>query len=563
MPRMPFQFKPCFVLCVSGCRKKVFCQRGRGLIELFCVLALAGVLSLTALVMFGKLRVKNEANALYDDIQRRTLLVWDKEDLSLYEAEAEIPLPEMETNPYDISVYRVEETENDGAAFVVEISNLTRETCVELLHKPFATPYLLQVGDREFDPDNPDYSVCDVFDEAAVTLFVSSVWAADGRPSITIPFGFFDITISSSCKNKQTFRKYTGEKGECCLDHSTVVPVKIDGYHYESCCPLNNKGQANEAVPISGGRTMCCYGNEEAAFNPGGGYRCCSYPLPILGATGKACCGQVDYDTGEVTEIWGGVQPAFDGEKILCCHEYGAYKKEDGFYACCHSLGLENSFATDIFGLDYQTCCDVTRHAYVNDNGKVQCCPYSNEDGSYAFVDVIGAPNPRKTCCPKIMKSSQYVGYFKDNQSLCCDGNVYQTETGYDCCAIERTFDDNLKETISVMRQVVTVVGAPTEMQTCCETTKDGVPGAIWKNDKAVCCEPADTVFQTLEKEYGCCTNSAEFLNVIGFPEQQHCCAENHYAYWDGTGYGCHHVREEIKLIEGYPNTNYEVSEAD
>ena len=127
MPRMPFQFKPCFVLCVSCCRKKVFCQRGRGLIELFCVLALAGVLSLTALVMFGKLRVKNEANALYDDIQRRTLLVWDKEDLSLYEAEAEIPLPEMESNPYDISVYRVEETENDGAAFVVEISNLTRE----------------------------------------------------------------------------------------------------------------------------------------------------------------------------------------------------------------------------------------------------------------------------------------------------------------------------------------------------------------------------------------------------------------------------------------------------
>ena len=539
-------------------------QKGRGMIELLGVLALIGVLSIVALTMYSKLQVKNTANDIYDDIQRRTFVLWDKEDLSVYEAETEIPIPELKENPYDVSVYRVEETENDGAAFVVEISNLTRETCVELLHKPFATPYMLQVGDREFDPSNPDYSVCDIFDEAAVTLFVSSAWAVEGKKVLRIPFGLFDLTLSSpsgDCKNEQTYKSYTGDKKECCLDYASVVPVQIDGYNSESCCPLYRGNKANEAVPVSGGKTLCCYGNEQAAFNPDGGYRCCSYPLPVLGGTGEACCGSVNYDTGEMTEV-SSMQPVFTGKKIACCLENGAYKKEDGFYGCCSSLDTDYGFATDIFGKNYQTCCDVTQHAYVNDNGEVQCCQYSNTDGGYnAFVDVIGAPNPRKTCCLKIMKSSQFVGYFKNNQSLCCDGSVYKTESDYECCAIERGFDDNLQETITIMRQVVDVVGAPTNMQTCCETTKEGNAGAVWKNGKATCCEPEDTVFQTLEKEYGCCNNSAEFLDVIGFPQQQYCCEKNQYAYWTGTGYGCHSVRGEIKLIEGYPNTDYEVVE--
>ena len=54
---------------------------GRSMLEMLAVLAVVGVLSIVALVGFRAMFTKNEVNELYEDLQRRLLAIYDRQDL--------------------------------------------------------------------------------------------------------------------------------------------------------------------------------------------------------------------------------------------------------------------------------------------------------------------------------------------------------------------------------------------------------------------------------------------------------------------------------------------------
>ena len=194
-------------------QRNVYTQFGRSMVEMLGVLMIISILSLAGLLGYNLLITKKSANDLFYDIQLKISSLIDK-DLTQYAQTDEIPVPEFKDERFDVTMYRLNPETNEGAAYEIEIKGITAAICREILKKPFDTPYIIQVGDREFDPSDPDYSVCDQFDEVDAFNFISKAYAGTNT-SIRIPMPPPDATGDSKTESKDECKDEDCKKKDC------------------------------------------------------------------------------------------------------------------------------------------------------------------------------------------------------------------------------------------------------------------------------------------------------------------------------------------------------------
>lgn len=539
-------------------------QTGRSVIELLCVLFIVGILSLTTLSLYRLMVNRHEANNIYDEVQRKVLTVTSTEVLKQLHPEEEISFNDFEESPYHVAAYKVDETDpaNDGAGFVVEITNITAEICRELLKKPYNTPFLIQVGEKTFDPLQPDYSVCDVFEEKVSFHFIAKAYAGEGA-SIAIPFppsdsDFFSMGEKELCEKAGGFWIENGvNDSECC--EKNYQGVNINGSDKQMCCP---KGQSAYSYQEDGETiSLCCNGEVYQSMES---YGCCSLPNQLVGivnGSGNACC--PEGNTGYIR--------IDNGERFLDCCEGTPYIDTDGQYTCCslehNDVKVEGKCCkkrfTNILPVEnskenISLCCSQEEQtAYFNGQNNFCCAgqAYKPKD-HYAccesFIDVggirgsfipkaaIGAPDGQEGCC---LVGDSVQSYWNGTEADCCIGTVFlsnQSKGQYDCCAADLDENENLKQYL-----IPTFVqGSEEGIQICCDTRFFGENVvAYMSGTKPKCCQ--GEIYHPRKGEYACCVYS-EFKSrrvaaVLGAPNGEEICCdegENGIAaegFWDGT----------------------------
>ena len=146
-------------------------QYGRTLIEILGALALIGALTFIGVKSYKILYAKHQANEAFESVQCQ-MLELDLLDLDRIDLDEDITSGACENDSgVEIKVVRTEMEDEDGGeisnGYYVELTDLTPEACRQVLSKPWETEFEIAVGceGRTFNPDEPDYSVCDIFDE--------------------------------------------------------------------------------------------------------------------------------------------------------------------------------------------------------------------------------------------------------------------------------------------------------------------------------------------------------------------------------------------------------------
>ena len=146
-------------------------QHGRTLVEILGALALIGTLTFIGVKSYKILYAKHQANEAFESVQCQ-MLELDLLDLDRIDLDEDITSGACENDSgVEIKVVRTEMEDEDGGeisnGYYVELTDLTPEACRQVLSKPWETEFEIAVGceGRTFNPDEPDYSVCDIFDE--------------------------------------------------------------------------------------------------------------------------------------------------------------------------------------------------------------------------------------------------------------------------------------------------------------------------------------------------------------------------------------------------------------
>ena len=146
-------------------------QYGRTLVEILGALALIGALTFIGVESYKILYAKHQANEAFESVQCQ-MLELDLLDLDRIDLDEDITSAACENDSgVEIKVVRTEMEDEDGGeisnGYYVELTDLTPEACRQVLSKPWETEFEIAVGceGRTFNPDEPDYSVCDIFDE--------------------------------------------------------------------------------------------------------------------------------------------------------------------------------------------------------------------------------------------------------------------------------------------------------------------------------------------------------------------------------------------------------------
>ena len=146
-------------------------QYGRTLVEILGALALIGALTFIGVKSYKILYAKHQANEAFESVQCQ-MLELDLLDLDRIDLDEDITSDACENDSgVEIKVVRTEMEDEDGgeisSGYYVELTDLTPEACRQVLSKPWETEFEIAVGceGRTFNPDEPDYSVCDIFDE--------------------------------------------------------------------------------------------------------------------------------------------------------------------------------------------------------------------------------------------------------------------------------------------------------------------------------------------------------------------------------------------------------------
>jgi len=542
-------------------------SRGRSMTEVLTVIAIVGILSLAGFAGIVMLFRKNRANDVYDELQRGMLDVMARADLADLENGQEIEMKSLEDSRYRMEARRIDETQNNGAMVEIEISDIDRDTCVELLKKKLDTPFKIRVGERDFDPENPDYTVCDPFDEARSSWFISSAHAASTPIKIKI------VAKSNEVLCKARKGKWLADKKQCC-DSAIVAHPSLAYPAKETCCEAGKKEtfvsvgkkktkqsaccEKGETALNDMGNAFCCKG---VAYTGAGHTYCCSDPMTVVGIregtcgaaynSGKWCCpsGNIGYCKDEKSrpECCNGVDVVTVKGRAYCCTVQANIpvvgSETDSF--CCET-GLP--YYDETSGLTQ--CCNGTPYEALKpqDSRKkgIQCCESGKEAVVITDAQIKGKERPYMACC-------------EPGQKAYIDGAVQR------CCSTELVYDEKTKtyscSSCASTEKKTEVEGAP-EGQTgslCCDTKTYGSnPKAYWDGRAANCCSGklyvskyagVDTQlssnskrfegYDTSKPTYGCCTGEGnEVVDLLSGDSRikgwKHCCPKGQGAFWDG-----------------------------
>ena len=416
-------------------------QTGRSMLELVCVLGIAGVLSLTSLYFFSSIKSKVVINELYEKVQQKVVSLKGM-DLTHVAPETEVVIDGFDSSKDNIRIIRLDENDasNAGAAYIIQLSDLTKEECIEFLHRPLNTPFILTVGGRDFDPDNPDYSVCDAFNESLNNIFIFSAYAGNGV-TIDIPMPpdekKTDIPKEDSeCQDgEEYYVDYNTRVAGCCKNYGGFFTAsnigKISGSDLGVCCAEGEVPNAYQPINGTGLKFGCCpKGSPNHArftLKPWYGKRpekslCCpAYQRPfydrITQQTG--CC---DHDADG--------NPASDNGPIISISEL---------------IGLDSPQSQELSGSYYANCCGPDEVSKRMGSGYHRyCCPkdkpWSSFFGSLIFDGVDGPVLSQyyaTACCAKSSSGKSAELPYQKNVWLDENGNEFNPPIVSEamCCA--------------------------------------------------------------------------------------------------------------------------------
>ena len=464
-------------------------NNGRSMLEVLAVLGIVGILSLGVFAGFKMAMDKHKANELYDELQRSILNISSRSDVLEMAPGQEIALKGANDTSFGITARRIVKEDDSEAVAEVEITGINKRTCVELLKRPVDTPYIIKVGNRDFNPKYPDYSVCDIFDDAKLDLFVSSAYAkVEYNKSIIYTLKYIPkqseiglplLSILSACSSSSGV--------DDCKKVLDACKTSVDSKLIYTCRDAVNGGNQKDIHSACREVVNQCENAVNICSKKGGEW------------SGSSCC---DGGIARYTRTVAGLNA---GE--LCCT--GGRKKV-----------VANPDRDIINGEpEKSACCKEGDEAYIDQYGRAVCC----DDG--LVVNVIGGVSGEKMCCGRPKDGKVSVTAYRqsaEGSPLCCEGSVDRVNDVPYCCSSGKK---------------IPVVGGSGDF--CCE---EGSP-YLTKNGPQ-CCEgrPYEykTVYVTDPKPAGayCCEDGLEVMSIAGFEDKdgyKGCCKPGQKAYFDAN----------------------------
>ncbi|MBQ4084388.1 MAG: hypothetical protein IJC30_01870, partial [Alphaproteobacteria bacterium] len=135
----------------------------------------------------------------------------------------------------------------------------------------------------------------------------------------------------------------------------------------------------------------------------------------------------------------------------------------------------------------------------------------TEENPTQVVVSAVGAPDGQKACCSIETYGANPTAYWDGSFSHCCKGTPYRLGTDaegnatYECCS--GATEENPTQ------RVVSPIGAPDGIQTCCSIVDGQEPSAYWDGSGAVCCTGANNsavkvtgdCYESDPDKYTCC----------------------------------------------------------
>lgn len=519
-------------------------EQGRSMIEMLGVLAIAGILSIGALVGYSYMVAKNAANDLLDELNKRVVVV----STQMLQGNRILNVEEFgdtTRHGYPTQTYILP---YDTRFFAIAVDQVPVRVCKIFMRENWPLPSQVLIDNVVYDGDE---SLCNGEDTAPEMVFI---FYEGLDTSLTPPrtcHGSFDCSycescIESLCRNPDNLIYYMGQclKGIPCQDGASwdneqnmcVCPTGV--YVGDSCvtdagCPIDARWNASLQRCVCNDQSKtydeiqrkcidnpCSSGQEVGYFWNGSQQyeKCCptgQKPAYINenGQTSSAgfCCPR-GYDAVTPPKSWGG----YEFKQTMCVR------------ALCEKGNLTSYYKG---GLYLPICCEeegvmaaqVSSGGNLSENG-LCCAPdetvYEGDNYSYCV----------KKECPVSLSNRLTVDYkkcggagrpFTDEIPICCPAGVTAaarcnesgqcSSYGY-CCqpGSTRVFSDCssrcMLQSCPVGQELVYFKSNYANQAKCCD---EDAPGAAYfdshgkSHASGVCCEPGETAVQS---EYGRCS---------------------------------------------------------
>lgn len=396
-------------------------QTGRSMIEMLAVLAIIGVLSITALAGFTFAMNKYRANeTIYEVMLRATNVPMIDEYYASKPAGYEFTFSDLGSNDgTQGSYYAIHTYKDSGSAYRIEVLDVSDNICKQILRMTSMDVDKITVGTTSFSGDD---SIC-----SANTNKITFYFGLSDCSGSCDPDDGSDDTPEDPCAGKNC------GNGATCIDGTCVSCT--DG----SVCNCIS-GTWNEAA------NLCCEEVTEpadnvcfsAVFTPASIGQCPSYTLTYL----TALCGTNGYclesaciecNEGEnATET--GCEPILCEETLLettteyCCTSYGGLWDTQ-----TNTCGCSDGY---IFDAETNTCVESDgqcSYSYNDPNG-VQV---SHADCSYTGGDVTGFQETYADCIYTNAQPADKTNLSMSAQQACPAGQYCYLKWTTDNCSTE------------------------------------------------------------------------------------------------------------------------------
>ncbi len=287
-------------------------QTGRTLLEMLGVLAIVGILSITALVGFTYAMNKHRANeTIYDVMLRGTNVPMVDENYATRPAGHTFTFPDLPAGTY----YPMTTKKDSGASYYVEATNVTYRVCEMILKMNPTDIDRIMVGNAAYEGDT---SICGTNDGLAMKFCFgtdgticddaggssgSGSGSGTEDPCLGIDCGAHGICNNGVCDCTNGYEGVHCEMPPACTTDDDCLNGEVCT-DYECVCPtLPIPTECQEITPIEEGcdqitnlpdGTECSTGVclEGACCNPDDSQACCEASGKTWQEETQTCCGE-------------------------------------------------------------------------------------------------------------------------------------------------------------------------------------------------------------------------------------------------------------------------------
>ncbi len=372
-------------------------QSGRTLPEMLAVLAIAGVLSIIALVGFTYAMNKHKANETIQDVMiRGSNVPMIDENYAMKEPGYEFRFPGMPASGKKGTYYEMMTLKSRGNTYFVEAADVSEAVCKMILKmNPTDIDQIIVDGTVYLG----DESICD--DGVAMQFCFGDDLCED------VDCGANGEFVDGRCQCVNDFTGFYCEKAPQCNTTEDCDGVRVCSSDKQCVCP--EIGEPNECQEF--GEANGC-----SVLIPLPNGTICSEGYCVNGKCGCMTCEEIECDSGQCEKA---CVLSNEGCAIGCANPEECpegtqlHKTEDGCYCApmvCEQGALENRF-----------CCTQE---------SLDRCGEDDSPSKHVWIGAVSGPTETPYCCCS-----------KNESEACCDAAGSETQWNANesnCCVIQK-----------------------------------------------------------------------------------------------------------------------------